>query len=327
MNNFKSTALVLMAFVLILITSCSHEIKEETVKKHLYTLASDEMEGRKAGTPGIEKAAVYIENEFERIGLETFARSEDFRQRFTKTIKGNELELFNVIGVLEGKSLKDEFIVISAHYDHLGIAKKAIDGDSIYNGANDDASGVAAVLALAEYFKEKGTNERSILFVAFTAEEMGLVGSNYFGTTVDPATIIAGINIEMIGKTASFGPNTAWLSGFERSDFGSIVQKNLEGSGYSLYPDPYKKFNLFFRSDNASLARLGVPAHTFSTTPIDVDKDYHQVTDNPETLDVPTITETIKAIAIGTMSMIDGTDTPSRVQLTEAEMNARKKKK
>ena len=327
MNNFKSTALVLMAFVLILITSCSHEIKEETVKKHLYTLASDEMEGRKAGTPGIEKAAVYIENEFERIGLETFAGSEDFRQRFTKTIKGNELELFNVIGVLEGKSLKDEFIVISAHYDHLGIAKKAIDGDSIYNGANDDASGVAAVLALAEYFKEKGTNERSILFVAFTAEEMGLVGSNYFGTTVDPATIIAGINIEMIGKTASFGPNTAWLSGFERSDFGSIVQKNLEGSGYSLYPDPYKKFNLFFRSDNASLARLGVPAHTFSTTPIDVDKDYHQVTDNPETLDVPTITETIKAIAIGTMSMIDGTDTPSRVQLTEAEMNGRKKKK
>ena len=293
----------------------SQKIKEKTIKKHLFTLASDDMQGRESGTEGIEKAAQYIESEFEKIGLTPFNSETHFRQNF----KAKELDLFNLIGVLEGKSRKNEIVVISAHYDHLGIGKTDIEGDSIYNGANDDASGVAAILALAKYFKNKNSNERTILFVAFTAEELGLVGSNYFGTTINPDEIIAGINIEMIGKEASFGPKTAWLSGFERSDFGKIIQKNLQGSGYSVHPDPYPNFQLFFRSDNASLAKLGVPAHTFSTTQIDIDKDYHQVTDNPETLDTKTITETIKAISIGITSIIDGTDTPARIVLSEKE--------
>jgi hypothetical protein len=142
---------------------------------------------------------------------------------------------------------------------------------------------------------------------------MGLVGSTYFGKEIDAAKFVAGINLEMIGKTPSFGPNTAWLTGFERSDFGKIIQRNLEGTGYQLFPDPYKKFNLFFRSDNASLARLGVPSHTFSTTPIDVDPDYHQVTDASETLNMTVITQTIQAVAKGTKSIINGTDTPTRV--------------
>jgi hypothetical protein len=116
---------------------------------------------------------------------------------------------------------------------------------------------------------------------------------------------------------SGFGPNTAWLSGFERSDFGKIIQKNLEGSGYQLFPDPYKKFNLFFRSDNAYLARLGDPSNTFSTTPIDVDKDYHQVSDEAETLNMTVITQTIQAVAKGTESIINGRDTPTRVVLAE----------
>ncbi len=302
--------IILNLFLVVFIQVFSQNISSQEVKKHLYTLADDDMEGRKAGTPGIEKAAQYIEGEFKNIGLTFFDGATSYRQNFQK--KG--LELFNVIGVLEGKSKKDEFVVISAHYDHLGV-KKNKKGDTIYNGANDDASGVTAVLALAKYFKEKGDNERTIIFIAFTAEEMGLVGSNYFGTTVNPGSIVAGINIEMIGKESSFGPKTAWLSGFERSDFGTIIQENLEGSGYSLYPDPYKRFQLFFRSDNAALAKLGIPAHTFSTTQIDIDKDYHKVSDEAEGLDADTITETIRAIAIGTQSIIDGKDTPTRVVL------------
>ena len=313
MSKFKKVSLVFLSVMLFSNSVFSQNISKKTVKKHLYTLASNEMEGRGSGTPGIEKAAVYIENEFKEIGLKTFNDADTYRQNFMK--KG--LDLFNVIGLLEGESKKDEYVVISAHYDHLGIKKNGSEGDSIYNGANDDASGVTAVLALAKYFKEKGNNERSILFVAFTAEEMGLLGSNYFGTTVDADNIVAGINIEMIGKESSFGPKSAWLTGFDRSTFGEIIQENLKGSEYKLHPDPYEKFNLFFRSDNASLARLGVPAHTFSTTQIDIDKDYHKLSDEAEGLDVETITETIKAIAIGTESIIKGDDTPSRVVLKQ----------
>ena len=292
-------------------------IDSTTVKRHLYTLASDEMEGRMTGTPGIEKAAQYIENEFKRIGLTTFEGLDSYRQTFTFTPRRstNEITTANIIGVLEGKSKKDEYVIISAHYYHLGI-RKPIAGDSIYNGANDDASGVTGVLALAEYFKNVG-NERTIVFAAFTAEEMGLVGSTHFGKGIDANKFVAGINLEMIGKTPSFGPNTAWLTGFERSDFGKIVQKNLEGTGYQLFPDPYTNFNLFFRSDNASLARLGVPSHTFSTTAIDVDKDYHKPSDEAETLNMTVITQTIQAVAKGTKSIIDGVDTPTRVVIEE----------
>jgi Zn-dependent M28 family amino/carboxypeptidase len=199
----------------------------------------------------------------------------------------------------------------------LGIQRKEGQLDSIYNGANDNASGVTGVLALAEYFKNKKNNERTIVFIAFTGEEIGLMGSTHFGKGIDPKKFVAGINLEMIGKTPSFGPNTAWLTGFDRSDFGKIIQQNLEGSTYQLFPDPYSKYNLFFRSDNASLARLGVPSHTFSTTPIDVDKEYHQVSDEIETLNITVITQTIQAVAKGTESIINGKDTPTRVVLDE----------
>ena len=294
-------------------------IDSSMVRKHLYTLAADNMEGRQSGTPGIEKAAVYIESEFKKIGLSTFGDLESYRQTFTFKNRKSKDDIIssNIIGVLEGKSKKDEYVIISAHYDHLGM-KKSGEGDLIYNGANDDASGVTGVLALAAYFKKAG-HERTIVFAAFTAEEMGLIGSTYFGKQIDAAKFVAGINLEMIGKTPSFGPNTAWLTGFERSDFGKIIQKNLEGSGYQLFPDPYKNFNLFFRSDNASLARLGVPSHTFSTTPIDIDPDYHQVSDEAETLNITVITQTIQAVAIGTKSIINGEDTPTRVILEGVE--------
>lgn len=311
MKNFSFLALLLFFF-----QTNSQEINEKTVKQHLYTLANDSMQGRKAGSPGIEKAAKYIEQQFIKIGLRPFNNS-SFRQNFKHINKIGELEetldLFNIIGFIEGTTLKEEFVIISAHYDHLG-QKTEGDGDLIYNGANDNATGVTAMIMLAEHFKSK-KNSRSILFVAFTAEEMGLIGSNYFGKTISSESIIAGINIEMIGKESPFGPKTAWLTGFDRSSFGKIIQKNLSDSEFKLYPDPYKSFRLFFRSDNASLARLGVPAHTFSTSPMDKDLDYHQVTDQASTLNITTISQTIKAIALGTTSIISGEDTPTRVKL------------
>lgn len=308
---------ILLIFLLAPCFIVAQTISEKYVKQHIYTLSNDSMQGRKAGTDGIEKAAKYIESEFKRIGLKSF-NSASFRQEFRfinpRSSNSELLTLSNVIGLLEGSEMKNEYVIISAHYDHLG-KKDVGDGDLIFNGANDNASGVAAILMLAEYFKKAKINKRSLLFVAFTAEEMGLVGSNYFGKTISPDSIIAGINIEMIGKESPFGPNSAWLTGFERSNFGTIIQKNLSGSNYKLHPDPYKNYRLFFRSDNASLARLGIPAHTFSTSPMDKDLDYHKVTDEARTLNIETITQTIKAIAIGTESIITGEDTPSRVKL------------
>ena len=312
MKKLNFIFIVLVSFFL-----NSQTINEISVKKHLYTLANDSMQGRKAGSPGIEKAAKYIEQQFSEIGLKPFNNS-NFRQSFKhinrRSEKKEELDLFNIIGLLEGTSLREEFVIISAHYDHLGQIEGG-KGDLVFNGANDNATGVAAMIMLAEYFKKAQINKRSVLFVAFTAEEMGLVGSNYFGKTISAESIIAGVNIEMIGKESPFGPKTAWLTGFKRSTFGKIIQKNLSSSEYRLYPDPYKDFRLFFRSDNASLARLGVPAHTFSTSPMDKDLDYHQLSDEVETLDVKIITETIKAISVGIKSIVSGDDTPSRVVL------------
>ncbi|MFB1039502.1 MAG: M28 family peptidase, partial [Polaribacter sp.] len=110
-------------------------IDSNMVRKHLYTLSADNMEGRQSGTPGIEKAAVYIEDEFKKIGLSTFGDLDSYRQTFTFKNRKSKDDIIssNIIGVLEGKSKKDEYVIISAHYDHLGM-KKSGAGDLIYNG-------------------------------------------------------------------------------------------------------------------------------------------------------------------------------------------------
>ena len=297
---------------LLCLSSCNNDtvITKDLINKHVITLSSDKMEGRRAGSDGIEKATQYIESEFERIGLSQYDTLNSFRQNFD--FYG--MSFNNVVGVLKGKSLSNEFIIISAHYDHLGIDYE-MDGDNIYNGANDNASGVTAVLTLAEYFKKSDVNERSIIFIAFTGEEMGLRGSRYFGKNINPNNIMAGINIEMIGVQSEYGKNTAWLTGFDRSDFGEIIQKNLSDTKYKVFADPYPKQNLFFRSDNAALARLGIPAHTFSTTPMEKDSHYHKVTDEYKNLDVLTIKESIELISKGILSIIKGEDTPARIDI------------
>ncbi len=297
---------------LLCLSSCNNDtvITKDLINKHIITLSSDKMEGRRAGSDGIEKATQYIESEFERIGLSKYDTLNSYRQNFD--FYG--MSFNNVVGVLKGKSLSNEFIIISAHYDHLGIDYE-MDGDNIYNGANDNASGVTAVLTLAEYFKKSDVNERSIIFIAFTGEEMGLRGSRYFGKNINPNNIMAGINIEMIGVQSEYGKNTAWLTGFDRSDFGEIIQKNLSDTKYKVFADPYPKQNLFFRSDNAALARLGIPAHTFSTTPMEKDSHYHKVTDEYKNLDISTIKESIELISKGILSIIKGEDTPTRIDI------------
>lgn len=236
-----------------------------------------------------------------------------FQAQMQAVVETNELS--NVAGYIKGKR-KNEYVLFSGHYDHLGV-RQPVGQDSIANGANDDASGITAVITLADYFKSQGKPERSLLFVAFTAEEIGGYGSRYFSEQLDPDQIVAMFNIEMIGKPATDGPNSAWITGFDKSDFGQILQKAVVGTQYKFYADPYPRQNLFYRSDNATLARLGVPAHSISTTPIDVDQDYHQVSDEVETLDLDHLTNTIKAIAAGAGLIISGKATPLRVDPAE----------
>lgn len=281
--------------------------KDEVVRIET-ELASDKMEGRKIFSSGIEIASAFIENEFKKIGLVHYDKLENYRQEFVEMGKNAN----NVIGILPGKSKPQEYVVFSCHYDHLGMKKSG--DDLIFNGANDDASGVTAVITLAKYFKELNTNERTIIFVAFTGEEVGGYGSTYFSKSIDADKVMAMFNIEMIGTESKWNKNSAYITGFEKTDFGTILQKNLKGSNFNFYPDPYPQEHLFYRSDNATLATLGVPAHTISTSKMDSEPNYHKVTDEIGTLDLDNMTEIIKAIAISSESIISGKDTPTRIE-------------
>lgn len=224
-----------------------------------------------------------------------------------------EVKLSNVIGILPGKTRKDEYVIFSAHYDHLGIGEPDASADSIYNGANDDASGTTAVIMLSEYFGKLANNERTLVFVAFTGEESGGYGSTYFSGKMDGAKAVAMFNIEMIGTESKWGRNSAYITGYERSDFGKILQAGLAGSKFNFEPDPYPAQKLFFRSDNARLASRGVPAHTISTSKMDNEPNYHKQSDEIATLDIHNMAEIIKAIAISAETIISGRNTPSRV--------------
>ncbi len=225
-----------------------------------------------------------------------------------------EQKLKNIVAVLPGRSKKNEFVVFAGHYDHLGIGKPDKEQDSIYNGANDDAAGTTAVIMLSKYFSQLNNNERTLIFVAFTAEENGGFGSHYFSKQLDADKVVAMFNIEMIGTESKWGGNSAYITGYEKSDFGKILQSNLAGSSFHFESDPYPKQNLFYRSDNATLAELGVPAHTISTSKMDDEKFYHTQEDEIETLNMSNMAEIIKAIAISSKTIISGKDTPTRIE-------------
>jgi hypothetical protein len=237
----------------------------------------------------------------------------DYHLQIENDVKA--LPAANVAGIIKGRRA-NEMVLISAHYDHIGILP-AVDGDSIANGADDDASGTVAMLALARHFAlQKKKPERTLVFVAFTAEEVGGYGSQYFARTIQPAKVMAMINLEMLGKPSKWGPGKGFLTGFERSSLGTLAQAAAPGV---FEPDPYPVQNLFYRSDNATLARLGVPAHTFSTDQIDIDKFYHTVNDEAITLDFDHMTQIVRAIARAITPLVAGQVTPTRVDTSKVD--------
>jgi Zn-dependent M28 family amino/carboxypeptidase len=122
-------------------------------------------------------------------------------------------------------------------------------------------------------------------------------------------------NIEMVGTESKWGKNSAYITGYEKTDMGTILGKNLQGTGFTFHPDPYPDQQLFYRSDNATLARLGVPAHTISTSKMDNEPFYHTPADEINTLDMKNMAEIIKAIALSSRTIISGEDTPTRVDV------------
>ena len=293
-------------------------IVKSDISRIVEVLSADDMEGRASFSLGITRAADFIASEFKKAGL-TYFNGNSYRQTFTDK-QGREL--FNVIGILKGKTKPEESIIFSSHYDHIGIIKP-VGKDSIANGADDDASGVAAVISLANAYAKLNNNERTLIFIAFTAEEIGGFGSQHFTKGINADSVIAMINFEMIGKDSKFGPKSVFITGFEKSNLGTLMQARVKNTGFQFYPDPYPEQKLFYRSDNATLAKLGVPAHSFSTVQIPIDKLYHTVKDEFESLDMDNIVSTVQAVLIGAEGLVDGTETPTRVQ--EKEIPERRK--
>ena len=229
-----------------------------------------------------------------------------------------EKQLTNIVAVLPGtdKDIKtaNEIVLYSSHYDHLGVTP---DGKEVFNGADDDASGTSAVINLAQHFASKGGNKRTLMFSAFTAEEIGGFGSKYFSQQLNPDDVVAMINIEMIGKPSKFGAGTVWMTGMERSNLGELLNESLKAKNTEVYKDPYPKEGLFYRSDNATLARLGVPAHSFSSTQLDKDQHYHQTSDDIKSLDLDSMYKVIESLSVATQGLVDGSITPSRIDMAK----------
>ncbi|WP_053043083.1 M20/M25/M40 family metallo-hydrolase [Thalassomonas actiniarum] len=234
------------------------------------------------------------------------------RVDITGTTDTKQQRLTNVVGILPGKSQAKEIVLYSGHYDHIGVNNEG-EGDVINNGADDDASGTTAMINLAEHFAQQKDNARTLMFSAFTAEEIGGFGSKAFSKQLKPEQVVAMINIEMIGKPSKFGAGTIWMTGMERSDLGELLNKQIKEEKHKIHKDPYPEQGLFYRSDNATLARLGVPAHSFSSTQLDKDQHYHQVSDDLASLDLDSMFKVIQTLATGTRGLVDGTVTPSRI--------------
>lgn len=298
-------------------------VTESDIRRILSALAHDSMEGRRTGTPGVNRAAAFIAAEMKAMGLTPAGDSGYFQKvpfaaggrrgiallesmRALDTVPEASRRIgYNMIGVIRGgdPALSDEVVVIGAHYDHVGIGKP-VDGDSIYNGADDDASGVTAVLSIARAIAAGPPPKRTIVFANMTGEEMGMLGTRWH--VQHPAfpvdRIVADMQIEMIGRPDSMagGPGRAWLTGYERSTMGEM----LDAAGIPIVPDPYPDMRFFERSDNIVFARAGIPAHTLSS--YNLHKDYHQPSDDVTGIDFAHMTAVIASAVAATRLLADG---------------------
>ena len=256
-----------------------YEVSAENVSTTLSFLASDDLEGREPGSKGIEKASRFLENILNENGIKPYFKT------YRDTLSNYDKTTYNIVGYLEGSDskLKKEFVIIGAHYDHIGKIA-AVNGDDIANGANDNASGTTAVTEVVKYFAKFKNNKRSILFVFFSAEEKGLLGSKHLATKLKEQNmdLYFMFNFEMIGVPMEDKGMDMYLTGFGRSN---MAAKMNEYAGEKLvgFLPVEMRYMLFRASDNYPFfTEFNVPSHTVSTFDFENFEFYHQPDDEFE---------------------------------------------
>ncbi|TPG39964.1 M20/M25/M40 family metallo-hydrolase [Flavobacterium pectinovorum] len=268
----------------------TYKVSETEVSDFLKYLSSDELEGRETGTKGIEKAAEFLENFFKKNNIKPYFAT------YRDTLTNFKTPAYNIVGVLEGTDpkLKKEFVVLSAHYDHIGLEAKQ-QPDVINNGANDDASGVTAVAQMAKYFSKTKSNKRSILFVFFAGEEKGLLGSKSLVEKLKKQNfnLYAQLNIEMIGVPMK-RDYLAYITGFDKSNMAGKINEYTGKKTIGFLPKE-AEYKLFYRSDNYSFFQaFGKPCQSISTFDFENFEFYHHVSDEFKVMDIPHMTSFIQ---------------------------------
>ncbi|UOU99101.1 M28 family peptidase [Chryseobacterium daecheongense] len=264
----------------------AQDVSPDRIKTVISTLASDDMKGREIGTPENENAAKYIARLFEENNLE-YCTGNSYLVPFD--YKGKTA--YNVCGIKKGKT--DKFLGFSGHFDHIGTSKKS--GDNIYNGADDDASGITTLVGIADYFKDKKP-DFSMVFIAFNGEEKGMLGSRAISKDKNLDKIYNNLyslfNFEMVATESQFGKNALFMTGDEYSDLDELFNKNAS-NGLMIHPDPYAAQQLFYRSDNVSFVKKKIIAHSFSTVNMDKASHYHHESDDVSVVDFDNLTQII----------------------------------
>jgi len=279
-----------------------NSISENSLRGSLSFLASDLLEGRDTPSRGLDLAAEYIAAQFRRAGLDPVGGDGYFQDAKVK-----DQAVRNVAGLLRGSdaALADTYVILSAHYDHLGMRPNG--DDRIYNGANDDGSGTVSVIEIASALAAAPERpKRSILFLAFYGEEKGLLGSRYYAAhPLEPLErTIACVNLEQVGRTdATNGKQigVGYVTGFDYSNLGAILNEAAQPIGVPIKKDLPSKGDFFARSDNLSLARAGVPSHTLYVA--DDYSDYHKVGDEWEKIDYANMANFDRAVALGLLRL------------------------
>jgi hypothetical protein len=279
-----------------LIIAQKSPLSSDDLKDWVSFLASDQMLGRRNGSPEMKEAATWIAGKFMEMGLKPVNPSVDFIHHYTFTSRQSEVNERNIIGLLEGSdpSLNNEYIILSAHFDHVGI-RRGSKPDSIYNGADDNAAGTAALIGIAKAIQNSGVKPgRSIIFAAFSGEESGMRGSRNFvaNSPVPLNKIYADLNFEMIGHSELLGKNKYYMTGCQISDLDNLISDYNRKTEFVLV-DTIKLANLLFgSSDNIAFSRIttsegiskGIPSGTFATSTIA--PHVHNVTDEVSLFDL-----------------------------------------